>query len=340
MNPIRLRSAIAMLLSVTAVLTLVAGCTGDPSSPDLRERSIRQGKVAATSDMSVTSVTPDSATQDTTLDVVINGSGFASGSVATWALAGVPDSTQVRTNSTRYVNSRQIVANITVSASAAAAKWDVIVMAAGKKGGIGTEMFTVKQRGNINPAPTDTWRLPLDTAGLAFRSDGQYSDGTHSVYANGICNVTGSIFNGSDGGSNDSGDATIQTSSPSKAKCGRVFTLAYPDGFTETLASFGNLHQLENTSFRISIGATALRRLTINPGDVINKRSPRCSKLQFGEFPNGGFGSDSVAVTRIDASTWRVQSQAWPDDFAYCETNGQLYHMQVSFLIVASRSLP
>jgi len=136
-----------------AVATCISACTREPSSPADLGLDISAAKGSTTSDMTVSSATPDSATQDTTLDVVINGSGFVSGTSANWALAGVQDPAQVRTNSTRYVSSRQLVANITISASATAAKWDIAVTAAGKKGGIGTETFTVKVRGNVDTYP-------------------------------------------------------------------------------------------------------------------------------------------------------------------------------------------
>lgn len=146
MDTRRLKLALALLLCISA-------CSREPSSPADAGLDISLAKGTTTSDMSVSSATPDSATQDTTLDVVINGSGFVAGTVATWALAGVQDPAQVRTNSTRYVSSRQLVANITISASATAAKWDIAVTASGKKGGIGTETFTVKLRGNVDTFP-------------------------------------------------------------------------------------------------------------------------------------------------------------------------------------------
>lgn len=71
--------------------------------------------------------------------MTITGSGFTSDMVAQWALAGVADSTQIRTNKTKFVNSRTIVANITISTTATAAKWDVIVLSKSKRG-IGTEL--------------------------------------------------------------------------------------------------------------------------------------------------------------------------------------------------------
>jgi len=78
-----------------------------------------------------------------TLDVHIFGSGFDKGSTAQWAIKGVPSS-KVVTNSTSYVSSRELVANITIAADADVAYYDVIVTAASSgKPGIGTEQFEV-----------------------------------------------------------------------------------------------------------------------------------------------------------------------------------------------------
>lgn len=184
--------------------------------------------------------------------------------------------------------------------------------------------------------PSGTWMIPLSDAGLSLRSDRQYGDGTYSVYANGICNVSATIF--ATTAASNSGDATIQTSAPSKGKCGRVFTLVYPDGVTETVASFNNLREIENTSYSIPVGQTVLRRLLVQPGSTTSQS--RCGKLQFGATAAGvGAGSDSVMVTRVDASTWQVKSQAAPHNVAYCENNGQFYAMPVSFVVKSSSPL-
>lgn len=328
------RSHISASLRFAVLAGVVVGCSNEPSSPELAgPPALREARSTSTG-ITVTSASPDSATRDTTLDVTISGSGFASDAAATWALNGTPDATQVRTNSTRYVNPNKVVANITISSTATVASWDVIIYS-GKKTGIGSDAFAIK------PTPVlDTWKLPLADASFSFKSDRQYSDGTYSVYASGVCNVTGSIFTGEGGSTNNGGDATLQTSLSSHGRCGRQFTIAYPDGVTETLAAFNNLHEIENTTYSIPVGSTVLRRLTINTDNVVNKVTPRCGKLQFGPFQtSGGVGSDSVQVTRIDASTWQVQSQAPPNDHALCENNGQLYHMQVSFIAVSSRPL-
>src|SRR5678815_2682915 len=108
----QLRRCAGLLLPVAL---WISACAPDPAAPASDPGlEISAGKAPSTTDMSVSGATPDSATQDTTLDVVINGSGFVSGTAANWALSGVQDPAQVRTNSTRYVSSRQLVANITI----------------------------------------------------------------------------------------------------------------------------------------------------------------------------------------------------------------------------------
>ena len=183
--------------------------------------------------------------------------------------------------------------------------------------------------------PTATWKLPLADSGLNFRSDHLYSDGTSSVYANGVCNVSTTIFATS--ALSNSGDATLNTGS--SGRCVRHFIVAYPDGVTETLPEFINLHQIANTSYSIPIGQTVARHFGFSPAAISNTPG-RCGRLIFG--PNGTVapGSDSVLVTRADASTWQVRSQAAPNDLAYCETTGQLFHMQVSFTVISSYPLP
>jgi hypothetical protein len=285
--------------------------------------------------MTVTAATPDSATQDTTLDVTISGSGFVTGTAAAWSLGGVQDPLQVRTNSTRFVNSRQLVANISISSSAVVAKWDVVLTAAGKKGGIGSEAFAIKSK-VVDPAAT--WEIPLADAGLALRSDHASGDGVYSVYASGSCNVQGGFLATT---ATSSGDATLQTSLATKGKCGRTVSLFYPDGFTETVATFANLNDVDNTVYSIPIGTTVTRRLVINPG-VVMVHPTRCGKLFFGVGPLGeqGIGSDSVLVTRIDARSWQVKSQPAPNDRALCLSSGVIYEMPVSLVIVASYPLP
>jgi hypothetical protein len=326
-----------------AVLT---GCSSEPTASESGAAlRIASGNVTATSDMSVSSVAPDSATQDTTLDVVVNGSGFVAGTSANWALSGVQDSTQVRTNATRYVSSRQLVANITISRSATIAKWDVVVSAASKKGGIGTEAFTIQPH-----VVASTWKLPLNSTGLGLRSDGLQNDGVYSSYETGVCSVSGGIFNGS------SGDGTLQTNNPtakSRTCSGRTMTVVYPTGDpvypaggTETMLVFLNIHNIssQTTIIPVGYGNRVLRQLSLNP-----TQKQRCDAWRWAN--NSTLPGDFVWVERMDATTFHVYTKDRDPDAALaaasaglnkavCTTTGQTHHLSVDLLVVAKEALP
>jgi hypothetical protein len=179
----------------------------------------------------------------------------------------------------------------------------------------------------VGSAPTTTWKFPLASAGLSVRGDGKYSDGTYSVYANGVCGVIGAFF---DGSATSSGDMTLNTGSDRRcANSPRKLTLTYDDDFVETTGAFINLHDIQNAVIHIPIGTTAPHFLAIH-------YTTRCDALQFGKDAN----SDNVLVTRVDAHTWRAVSQAAPNDRAYCTTTARSYHMQVDFIVVSSQDLP
>jgi probable HAF family extracellular repeat protein len=132
-------------------LLALSACTdgGPPSAPFPREIA---SAARVSGGPTVQSTTPDSATVDSTLSVHVIGSGFDVGSRAQWALNGVP-SGKVVTNSTQFVSSTELVANITIAPDATIASYDVIVTASSGKGGIGTELFV------ITPKTTDLGTL-------------------------------------------------------------------------------------------------------------------------------------------------------------------------------------
>jgi TolB protein len=84
--------------------------------------------------------------------VRVLGSGFDQGSRAEWAIAGVP-STKIVTNSTRFVSSKELVANIRITFDADTVLYDVLVTTSRGKKGIGTEMFKVRPKGPKPPPP-------------------------------------------------------------------------------------------------------------------------------------------------------------------------------------------
>ena len=124
-------------------------------------------------DPTVTSANPNNAPQDTTLDVHVFGTNFDRGSKAQWARSGVP-SPKVVTNSTRFVSSAELLANITIAVDAETGLYDIIVTTSTGKKGIGTEMFTVRTKGAAPAGPAlGTFN---DSLHYKVRSDGRDPD--------------------------------------------------------------------------------------------------------------------------------------------------------------------
>ena len=189
--------------------------------------------------------------------------------------------------------------------------------------------------------PTLTWKIPLADAGLSVRSDQRFSDGTYSVYRHGECSADNPIFLG---GSGDAKFTFTYGQTGGKGPCGRTWTVLFSDGVAETLAYQGGVQVLQNATFSIAVGDSALRHFRIG-ADRVPRKNPveaRCGEgLVFGEGGvNPAIGSDSVWVKRVDASTWHVHSQAAPENKAFCVNNGQLYEMNVDFVVESSQPLP
>ena len=325
-------------LIASLVAVVVAACGRDVSAPSSSRvaEPASYGKVS-TNSFSVSSVSPDTGSLSTTLDVQISGSGFADGMVASWQLSGVADPTQIKTNSTRFVSSKQLVANITISGTATAASWDVAIYSGGKTG-IGSELGVLKQAFKVLD-PTATFTIPLSDASLSIRSDRLDSDGTNSLYADGTCNVAAKIFATTQLSSSPSGDATLNTGTGS-GKCARRITVIFPDGTVEVEGTFMNLREIENTSYSIPIGATVRRQLHVGTDQTPATHS-RCGGFVFGYgvANNVGAGSDSIWVTRVDARTWHAYSDP-QNHLAWCKNTGQLFPMTVDLTVISNRPLP
>lgn len=193
--------------------------------------------------------------------------------------------------------------------------------------------------------PAATWQIPVADAGLSVKSDGRFSDGTYSVYADGVCSVSGRIFATTASSPTPSGDAVLQMSYPKGKSCGRTIIVGYPDGGADTLAAFNNLNKLQSNDPNtvIPIGQTAYRRLIIGFNATLlgNPSSGRCGRIIFGDNGNVGAGTDMLLVTRLNSTTWHVQSQPAPNNRALCENLGEIYdNMIVDFVVVSSYGLP
>jgi len=193
--------------------------------------------------------------------------------------------------------------------------------------------------------PTATLKLPLADGGLAVRSDHLFGDGSYSVYADAVCSVTAKIFATTETSPTPSGDAVITMSYPKGRSCGRTISVTYPDGFADTLAAFINVNRLQSNdpSTIIPVGGSGLRRLILGfqTTTLGNPNSGRCGRVIFGDNGSVGAGTDMLLVTRLNATTWHVQSQPAPNTRALCEQLGVIYdNMSVDFVIVASSALP
>lgn len=271
-----------------ALLALGIAACGDyqPTVPPFT------ASAGAGGDITVGSTEPDSATQDTTLDVVITGSNFAAGSAAQWAIAGVPSS-KVRTNATRFVSARRLIANITIAADADPVLYDVLVTTPGGKKGIGTELFAVQKKATNTPLIVVFRDAASDgiLSDAPIRSgDPTYSDGVDSVGAY-ITGVGDYLF------------LDVRTQTARKlcfdfhGQPGAPYTGVCDDGYATTNTDDPNILGMQ-------VGTSATTRF----GAVWVKDGYNWS-LKFGKDCANNIVSDRRAVvTRIDASTWLIES--------------------------------
>ena len=294
-------------------------------------------KAPPSTNLTVTAASPDSAGRDTTLSIAVAGTGFDNGSTVQFARGGIVDP-KLHVNGVAFVSGSKLNANVTIAVDAALGSYDVAVTTSTGKKGVGSELFAV-----VMTNATATWTIPLADAGLALRSDHKSSDGTNSVYANGVCTVSGTLYAGG------TGDVTIQTSVTKGKSCGRAFTLLYPDGVTETVAAFANLASLEGAGSTIPVGSTVRRHMNFAPGSPNGSpgsNQSRCGGLYFGVGRLGnGVGSDSLLVTRVDGRTWHVYSDlaVYADgvhDRVLCGSTNTLYAMPVDFTVISSKTEP
>jgi hypothetical protein len=295
-------------------------------------------------DPAVTATDPDTATQGTTLDVVVSGSNFDAGSVAQWAINGVP-SVKVRTNSTRFVNSRRVVANITIASDADPTLYDVLVTTGGGKKGIGTELFTVK--GSNGPVTYPARVSILDAPTNALVSDGKASVPTEPAgsYDDNVCGVQALI-----NGPNSGGDSYLQfrpynrlassLKGPAGRRCQQRDSLrsAFVRLSDTTRARLAGAPTGETTlgalgyvagERRDTLGLTRVHYLLSVPVGATQPRHGGLN-LAFCLAPDGtgspfrfasdlGPGSDSLLITRTSPTHWVVETQPYPNNKGWCE---------------------
>jgi hypothetical protein len=214
--------------------------------------------------------------------------------------------------------------------------------------------------------PTTTFYLPAASGELGLWGDGEYTSdnpfaGT-SRYKEKECGVHSKLFYTGSGDAimNSTGDSKSGRTCPSYPRRINVdFTKPLTDGLApgaiETVEAFINTLDVQDNSSADGTGpisGTAERPLNLS---LTNSKT--CDGLRFrptlpayGDKPTG---VDYAQVTRINATTWRVQTKADVVDSngtvvtynakAACLKNDVIvgiYHMPVDFYIVSDRALP
>ena len=112
--------------------------------------------------VSVTAADPPTGEQGTlNLSVIIKGKGFKNGANAKFFKAGTTDPAGVSVQSTQFVSSTQLIANIDIADTAALSKFDIQVANADGRTGKGTELFSVTSK-IASPAITAVFRDAVD----------------------------------------------------------------------------------------------------------------------------------------------------------------------------------
>ena len=177
------RSASVLLLIAAAL----GACTEPTNSPANESLELRFAKAAASTGPTVTATLPSQSALDTTLDVQVSGSGFDSGSRADFLLNGIAIP-GVRTNSTRFVSSTSLVANVTIAKDAVPDKYDVAVTTSSGKKGIGTELFTVLAMQQLAAPPGNSAANDVTASGVivGWHSGGCDGYGVPVIWADGV----------------------------------------------------------------------------------------------------------------------------------------------------------
>lgn len=170
------------LLGAAAILA--AGCGEPGPTPTAAESAPAfakggngngNGGGGGNGDVTVRDTDPDSASRGDSLTVLVKGKGFEPGDSAAFLL-DEEDTEFVTAHATRFVSSRELEVDVSVTEDAALDFYDVAVYRGGNRRGIGIELFEVVVHGNQDFSATLTLR---DDPGDGIRSDGGggYDDG-------------------------------------------------------------------------------------------------------------------------------------------------------------------
>lgn len=156
--------------------------------------NLSDGISSAQAQVQVSAADPPSAAQGTVnLNVKVTGKGFKNGAKAKWAVTGTTDPGGVTVNSTTFVNSGEVTANITVSDTAIIANFDIQVLNSDGRGGKGTELFAVTAKGTGSGNSTEL-ALNVTIEPLAGNCRICPDNSATPTYSNGVASVS-AVFN-------------------------------------------------------------------------------------------------------------------------------------------------
>ena len=189
--------------------------------------------VSAQGQVQVTAAIPAAAQQGTlNLNVKVTGKGFKRGARVNWFVSGTNDPGGVTVNSTTFIGSSELTANITVADTATLGSFDITVTNSDGRGGKGTELFAVTPNGQQASCGTDITNLSIsiykytdatNTTTYNLQPDLTNANGTPVPYVSG--KVKGQQIDGKFQISNCTYDLTLNLYFSN-----RYFTWKFPDG--------------------------------------------------------------------------------------------------------------
>lgn len=187
--------------------------------------------------------------------------------------------------------------------------------------------------------PRATFEYSTADAAFKIRSDHRALsfDASASIYDDGACGVNAKIF------ASGSGDAVMDpdedyVAGRDRTRCGaaRSVTVIFDqpaDGGplrANPVATGGYFHVF-NELWQMPIGVELETQGGLNGAG--------CNVLRFrpdpGRTGNAYPGSDKLLALRLDANTWRVRTKPFPDNKAWCDTEGRLYHLPFELTVRA-----
>jgi len=289
--------------------------------------------------ISVTSATPNSATQGTVnLNVTVGGKGFQAGAKAQWFISGTSNPGGVTVNSTAFVNSTTLTANITVSSTAYVGNFDIVVKNTTGRTGKGSELFAVKSApGQCTDVPLQLIVAPQTPGQGGISGDGLsiynnpnnatdpfnggtlYQDGVGGVYVEfQLCNGTNDFVLNLRGTSSPvrylNLDFSVQLTPPDTADGAVDLTGMQLHQQGEQINEMANTALYTNGQFEDCSGfmLNAFSKTVtggnawFHPSTLYAPIVPDCNSGTAQDLANSPINTSAVLIQQVNACTWTV----------------------------------